>query len=151
MRLCYFAQSAIQTSNIGLNSRNYIQSESLTTIIKEIDLKLRFDSKIQKMDLNFWFDVKIQTNWFDFVFSQEKQSGQHLQVIFNIFVLARKIQISILIWICVLTGKSQQIDLNLCFDVKLQTNCVEPIENVMCTLQKKSELGGRNNFAEQIF
>ena len=110
MRLCYFAQSAIQTPNIGLNSRNYVQSESLTKIIKEIDLNLRFDSKIQKMNLNFWFDVKIQTNWFDFVFSQEKQSGQHLQVIFNIFVLARKIQI---------------IDLNLCFDRKNPANWFE--------------------------
>ena len=97
---------------------------------------------IQQIDLNFCFDIKIQTNLFEFVFWQRKSiwsifTGYLLHFFKSICFFDRKnpeIELNFVFWliksneficICVLTGKTQQIDLNFSSDMKIQTNLFE--------------------------
>ena len=92
-----------------------------------------------------WFIVWFN-QWYQWIFYQKclnrNQPGQNLQVTFHGFFQIKftfwykiqKIDLDFVFWqlklnkficICVLTGKIQQIDLNFCFDMKIQMNLFE--------------------------
>ena len=82
------------------------------------------------------------SNFFEFVFWQEKSTWStftgyfscFFQIKFTFWHEIQKIDFNFVFWqvksnkficICVLTGKIQQIDLNFCFDMKIQINLFE--------------------------
>ena len=84
--------------------------------------------KIQQIDLNFGSDMKIQTNLFEFWFIPRESiwliiTGYLLNFFkSNLLFVFWQVKSNKFICICVLTGKIQQIDLNFCFDMKIQMN-----------------------------
>ena len=74
-------------------------------------------SKIKWIHLHLCFDRKNPANWFEICFLIEKVQNIELNFVFW------QAKSNEFICICVLTEKKiQHIDLNFCFDVKIQTN-----------------------------
>ena len=90
---------------------------ALTWKFKQIYLNLCFDKGNQTVNIYGLFIIFFQIK---FAFRQEKQ----VQKIYFNFKFWQ-VKWYKFIYICVLTGKIKQIDLNFCFDVKIQTNLFE--------------------------
>ena len=96
------------------NPRNWLEYCVLTVWIKKTHLHLCFDRENPAYWLEFWFWLKINIKWFEIWILKKKNLENKFEFAFW------QIKSNKLIWIFVLTGKIQKI--NLIFDMKIWTN-----------------------------